>query len=158
MENALKNYIARKITDKELLAGWEQLHPGREHVFITTMTYPEKDFDHTILEKYINTNFGIFDGDKLIGTSSGHKTSEDYYRGRGIWVHEDYRGQGLSRILWELVFSQAKKEKCKWVWCLPKKEAFWHAENRGFKRVSEFIQFDWGVNAYAVLDLNTKTM
>jgi len=40
----------------------------------------------------------IIDGE-IVGTESGYKTNKDYYRIRGLWVHENYRRKGIATKL-----------------------------------------------------------
>ena len=37
----------------------------------------------------------------IIAVNSGHRTTPEYYRTRGIWVHPDHRGQGIAHLTYD---------------------------------------------------------
>ena len=149
--------ILKKIDNNEILKGWEQLWPGREQIFLSDMLFPS-GFDAEISKKYTPTHWGMYDNELLIGVNSGHKTSEIHYRGRGVWVHEDYRRQGVSQLLWKAVADQGKKEGCEIFWALPRLDRIGHCLKFGFEVVSELQEFDYGLNAYVSYDLKSHIL
>lgn len=152
------NYVLKEISKEQIKEAWDKLWPGRDHYYVSDMTYPEKGYDPSIFEKYKPTFWGLYDGDRLIATNSGHKTSETYYRGRGVWVDEDYRRQKLAQIMWKAVADQGKREGCEWLWCLPRQPTFDHVIEFGFERVSDWMPFKFGINAYALYNLTNHNI
>lgn len=144
--------ILKQITNDEILSVWENLWPGRDQILVSDMCYPA-GYDSTIHEIYKPTHWGFFINDQIVGCNSGHKTSNIHYRGRGVWVEKEYRRLGISQILWNAVALQARKEGCEYLWALPRKETFSHAEKCGFIRTSDWIELDYGHNAYALMKL-----
>lgn len=149
----MQNYQLREITKEQIKEAWDKLWPGNEHYYISDMTFPDLGNDKEIFTKYKGTYWGLYDGDKLIASNSGHKTSDNYYRGRGVWVDNAYRRQKLSQIMWQAVADQGRREGCEFLWCLPRRPTFSHAEEFGFIRMTEWMTFKHGENAYAVYRL-----
>lgn len=145
-------YSLREISKEQIKEPWDILWPNRDHYYISDMTYPDMGFDKNIFN-YKATYWGLYDGDKIIACNSGHKTSDKYYRGRGVWVHADYRREKLSQVMWKAVADQGRKEGCDWLWCLPRKETFDHVIEFGFDRVTDWLPFKYGMNAYALYKL-----
>lgn len=60
--------------------------------------------------------------DQIIGVNSGHPT-DNGYRSRGLWVHPDYRRQGIGAHLIALTLIRARSLEKNYVWSFPRLEA-----------------------------------
>ncbi|MBX3032774.1 MAG: GNAT family N-acetyltransferase [Bdellovibrionaceae bacterium] len=89
---------------------------------MSAMIFPE-GFDGKIFETYRPTFFGCYDGDRLVGVNSGHRTSSWDYRSRGLYVDPDYRRRKLAQRLLEATARQGVKEGAITLWSYPKKSA-----------------------------------
>lgn len=127
---------------------------------MSSMQY-QGGFDISIYEKYEPTFFAVYNvvGD-IIGVNSGHKTTNDLYRSRGIWVDPAYRRKGVCGILFCELHGQAMKEGCKALWSIPRKSALSAYEKYGFEKTSEFFDTDmeFGPNCYVykILEYHKK--
>ena len=103
---------------------------------------------------YEPTFWGLYDNTELIAVNSGHRTSFTNYRSRGLWVHPNHRRKGLTKILFEELFIQAKKETLPiagmLVWSCPRKSALKAYEASGFVRISDWFDegMEFGPNCY----------
>ena len=146
-----------------ILPIWEEeLWLGRSSEIkpMSSMTYLG-GFDMSIYEKYEPTFFAVYNVvNEIVGVNSGHRTSDDLYRSRGIWVDPRYRGNGIAGILFCELFGQAINEQCEAVWSVPRKNALLAYEKVGFKQTSDFFDegMEFGPNCYvyAELDYNIK--
>jgi len=121
---------------------------------MSSMQYLE-GFDMEIYNKYKPTFFGAYNGDLLVGVNSGHRTKENLYRSRGIWIDPSYRGQGISKMLFGAVDSQARDEGCTAIWSLPRKNALKAYESFGYVKQGEFFDegMEFGPNCYVLKTL-----
>ena len=93
---------------------------------------------------------------EIIAVNSGFRTDNDIYRSRGLWVDPKYRGRGLSTILLERTVDQARREKCKYIWTMPRKNAVPAYEKVGIKQIGNKWfdeQVEFGPNCLSVLKL-----
>lgn len=113
---------------KNSIIAWEKIEevwrtllwPGRSDIIpISCMTH-DGDIDINIKNTYHPIHHGIYVYNELVGVISGHQTSVDYYRCRGIYVKEDYRGFGISKILFGVVESDAVNSGCSHIWSYPR--------------------------------------
>jgi len=107
-------------------------------------------YDIDIYTKFKPTFLGLFDNEKLIGGISGHKSSHEDYRIRGIYILSEYRSKGLSKMLFDAVISQAEKENSTQIWSLPKKEAFFSYKKSNFIQTTDYIKTAYGENCFAI--------
>ena len=113
------------------------LWKDREDIIpISCMTHDGK-IDASIKHKYIPVHHGIYVNDELAGVISGHNTSEIYYRCRGIYIKESYRGFGLSKLLFGLVESEASYKNCLYIWSYPRMSALGSYKKSGFVEYGE---------------------
>jgi GNAT superfamily N-acetyltransferase len=151
----------QQITFQEILPIWQdKLWPNRvskieTHSAMTwPYTHPVQPYSMDVFN-YPATFFGIFDQDKLVAVNSGHLTTQQEYRSRGLWVDPDYRGMGLAQIILLATINEAKKEGAKMIWSIPRLTALPAYDRVGFKtvgdRVDEGVEF--GPNIYCKLDL-----
>ena len=107
------------------------------------------------------TFWKITDGDKIVGVNSGFMTSKNewpkwyIYRSRGLWVHEDYRGYGLSTQLLNATLKQAREEKCSYIWTMPRKTALLAYKKVGFNKIGNWFdeRVEFGPNCLAIMKL-----
>ena len=101
------------------------------------------------------TFWKITDGDIIVGVNSGFKTENTIYRSRGLWVHEDYRGYGLSTQLLKATLEQAKNEQCSHIWTMPRKSALVAYEKVGFRKIGKWFDetVEFGPNCLAIMKL-----
>ena len=103
------------------------------------------------------TFWKITDGDMIVGVNSGFITDRKYniYRSRGLWVHEDYRGYGLSTQLLKATLKQAREEKCSHIWTMPRKTALLAYNKVGFKMIGDWFDegVEFGPNCLAIMKL-----
>lgn len=131
----------------------ERIDPIRP---MSSMTYLG-GYDTTIYEKYNPTFFVVYNvvGD-IIGVNSGHRTSDNLYRSRGLWVDPKYRLKGISGILFCELHGQSMKEGCTAIWSIPRKSALPAYEKYGFNRTSDFFDegMEFGPNCYVYKDID----
>jgi GNAT superfamily N-acetyltransferase len=151
----------QQITFQEILPIWQdKLWPNRvskieTHSAMTwPYTHPVQPYSMDVFN-YPATFFGIFDQDKLVAVNSGHLTTQQEYRSRGLWVDPDYRGMGLAQIILLATINEAKKEGASMIWSIPRLTALPAYERVGFKtvgdRVDEGVEF--GPNIYCSYSL-----
>jgi len=148
--------ITKRITFEEILPVWkDELWPNRESAIepMSAMTWPyegdPQPIDMSIFE-YEPTFWGVYIDDKLIGVNSGHRTTDQAYRSRGIWVDPAQRGKRISQTLFALLTHQAQIEGCDMVWSIPRKSALQAYTNAGFQTVGDFIETETSeANIYA---------
>lgn len=118
------------------------------------MIYP-RGYDIEIPNKYSPVFFAAeFDG-QIIGVYSGHRTSSEHFRARGLYVDPNFRGQGISRMLLKLLIKEAVAQQTKLLWTTPRQVSWPAYESLGFTQDSEFMHegFRYGPNCYASLKL-----
>lgn len=154
----MKSKIA--IVDFEtILPIWEEkLWPGRNDPIrpMSSIKY-QGGYDMSIYEKYQPTFFAVYNTiDEIIGVNSGHRTSDNLYRSRGIWVDPRYRLKGISGVLFCELYGQAMHEKCSALWSIPRKNALSAYEKYGFNRTSDFFDegMEFGPNCYVYKELD----
>lgn len=148
----------KKISFEQISEVWRtQLWPNRQSPIEThsAMTWPyswpDSEIDMEIFN-YPATFWGVFDGDRLVGVNSGHRTSEVEYRSRGIWVDPEYRGRGIANMLFCVLKNQAIVEGCEMIWSIPRKTALPAYTKFGFMTVGDFIETETAdANIYAIL-------
>ena len=124
---------------------WQhQLWPHRPdidtHSVMTWIDHSEP-YDQSIWN-YDVSYWGAFDHDHLVGVNSGHSTSDTEYRSRGLWVHPDYRLQGISQMLFEKTILQAISEDRIVIWSLPRVSALPAYLKAGFETQGNIIETD----------------
>lgn len=91
--------------------------------------------------------FGISDNKKIIAVNSIFSSQPNYTRSRGLWVHNDYRKNGLAKILLNHCIENTTTS---YIWTVPRKTALPAYESVGFIKISEwFDQGQYGPNCIA---------
>jgi GNAT superfamily N-acetyltransferase len=146
----------QQITFQEILPIWQvKLWPNRvskieTHSAMTwPYTHPVQPYSMDVFN-YPATFFGIVDQDTLVAVNSGHLTTQQEYRSRGLWVDPDYRGMGLAQIILLATINEAKKEGASMIWSIPRLTALSAYERVGFKTVGYIIDegVEFGPNIY----------
>lgn len=121
-----------------------KLWPNRNSAIEThsAMTWPfegdPESIDMSIFD-YTATFWGAYLDNKLVGVNSGHRTTDEQYRSRGIWVDPDYRKRGVAQMLFLMTAHQAKVEGCEMFWSIPRKTALPAYTKFGFETVGDYI-------------------
>jgi len=121
-----------------------KLWPNRNSAIEThsAMTWPFEGNPESIDMKIFNytaTFWGAYLDNKLVGVNSGHRTTDEQYRSRGIWVDPDYRKRGVAQMLFLMTAHQAKVEGCEMLWSIPRKTALPAYTKFGFETVGDYI-------------------
>ena len=93
---------------------------------------------------------------KILGVLSGHKTVDQKYRMRGIYVYEEVRKNGIAEQLFLSLKKRASSLGEQKIWTLARKDSFSFYKKMGFVQDSDWIgdQFEFGPNCYASLNLD----
>lgn len=89
--------------------------------------------DMSIYEKFSPRFLGLFHEDSLVGVLSGHRSSADNYRIRGLYIHEEYRRRGGAQMLFKEFQKIAAEEKGSTIWSYPKLAALPVYKKFGFQ-------------------------
>ena len=76
-------------------------------------------------------------GSDIVAVNSGHLTTPEYYRTRGIWVHPDHRSQGLAQLTYDHLLKIAQSESAIMMWCIPRSTSLQMHVRWGFSEVGE---------------------
>jgi len=87
---------------------------------------------------YTTTFWAVIIDGNIVAANSGHRSSENFYRSRGLWVDPDYRKQGLAQLIFTVTEWQARREGCTHLWSLPRQTALSSYTAFGFEPVGEF--------------------
>lgn len=131
--------MIKRISWNQIFPIWEQnLWPDRQSKIESTsaMSYSGGYNMENML--YRPTFFGAFADGKIVGVNSGHGCSDGFYRSRGLWVDENYRGNGLGKQLLLATIKQAQKEKFQAVWSYPRKSSWPTYAGAGFSLTGEW--------------------
>lgn len=151
-------YNTATVNFDSILPIWkEKLWPGRKDAIrpMSDIVYGG-GHDSTIYKNFKPTFFVVFNlSNEIIGVNSGHRSSIDLYRSRGLWVDPQYRRMGISGILFNELHMQAIKENCKAIWSIPRKEALPAYKKYGFVQTSDFFDrgMEFGPNCYAYKEI-----
>ena len=127
----------------------------------SAMTWP---FDGNPIEydmdifNYEPNFFAIFQRQEIVGVNSGHRTKDNIYRSRGIWVRPEYRKKGISKMLFDETEKQARNEGCNMIWSIPRKSALPAYTKFGFETVGDFFDegMEFGPNIYVTKELDVS--
>lgn len=89
-------------------------------------------FDMKIYDLYSPSFSGLFCGDDLVGTLSGHPVSESQFRIRGLYIKESYRRHGGSQLLFADMKTKALRQGCTLIWSYPRLTALSVYQKFGF--------------------------
>ena len=103
--------------------------------------------------KYATTYHAFLIKDKIVGCNSGHMCADNSYRSRGLYVFEEYRGQGIGVELLLATIEQAREENADIVWSYPRDSSWNTYKKAGFELSSPWENSELGINAYCKLQL-----
>lgn len=110
-------------------------------------------YDVSIHSRYKPIFLGAMEGDKLIGVNSGHQTTSDSFRSRGLYVFPEYRGRGIGLALLQKACELAQEAECQIIWSAPRVAAAEVYKRAGFvveeRELNEGEGFEFGPNLYA---------
>jgi GNAT superfamily N-acetyltransferase len=112
-------------------------------------------YDGRIPEKYTPLFFAAVHDSKVVGVVSGHHSTDEFFRLRGLYVDDSMRGHGVSVHLINAVIEAAKQRNCKMLWATPRPVSLPIFEKLGFTKDSDFTHegFAFGPNCYVSLKL-----
>ena len=92
---------------------------------------------------------------KIAAVLSGHATSNEHYRTRGLYVFPDYRRLKLPTLLIQYFIDEARSQGYKLIWSVPRVSALELYTNLGFlvKSRPTTEGFLYGPNQYVSLSL-----
>jgi len=145
------------ITFAEIYEIWNnELWPGRESPIkeMSSMTFMG-DYDMSVYERYRGTFWGVFIDDKLVGVNSGHPVSDTMYRSRGLWVHPEYRGRGIAKVLLRALSDFARVCEFEYVFTVPRKGSEHAYLTEDYKLVGDWFDhgMEFGPNIWAIKKL-----
>lgn len=90
---------------------------------------------------------------KIIGVISGFRTSDIYFRSRGLWVSDSYRRSGIAKELMNELKKIAKSEGSQKMWTMPRQTAWPFYQSVGFKKLRETNEHEFGPHYFAEIEL-----
>lgn len=97
---------------------------------------------------------GAYIDHKLVGVNSGHPSTDDHFRSRGLYVLPSFRKQGVGQLLLEEVGRRAQELNYKYLWSLPRLSASSIYQNAGFSLDTNKTQdLEFGPNIFAIKQL-----
>ncbi len=82
--------------------------------------------------------------DQICAVVSGLATSTEFYRFRGLWVHPDYRNQGIGCALIEHVSRIAVNGGYKQIWSMPRYTTLQFYLKNGFRAYNQTKAYEFG--------------
>lgn len=146
----LHNYQIKEIDFETILPLWQLLWPDTDDIRPMSSIKYLGGYDTDIYTKFHPTFLGLYDNKNPIGCISGHKSSHEDYRIRGIYIINSYRNKGLSKLLFNRIILQAKKENATQIWSFPKKESFFSYKKVNFIQTTDWLKTSYGLNCFAV--------
>lgn len=130
------HYQIKTIDQHQAATLWDQLWPERigQQKWMSSMT-ASGDYDLAIYSQFTPMFWGLFRDAQLVGVLSGHGTSAEDYRIRGLYLSSEVRGQQRSHLLFSAAASYAKSKGHKRIWSYPKHQALKAYEGFGFKKI-----------------------
>jgi len=141
----------KKITFDEILFYWKLLWPERKTPIEPSNPLQFMGSIDMELKEVVPTFFGYFVDNRIVGVNSGLKTHDLLYRSRGIWVHKDYRKNYIGSELLKAVVDQSIKERCSYIWSIPRYSSYNFYKNNGFTRCSKWLDvYEFGPNCFVL--------
>ena len=157
------NLYIKQLEYSEILPYWEILWRDRQRMIQFSAMKMMGGYDPEIKNNFKWRGYSVVDSsrnNKIIGVNSGHKSSKRDYRTRGLWVSQSERGTGVAQKLFEQLETQAKNEKCRYIWSFPRLAALPSYQKAGYESYGESVlgEFDHCVRAKKDLSLVTTTI
>lgn len=96
------------------------------------------------------TYIAYFYDSEIVGVESGYKTNINYYRLRGLWVHENFRREGVAT---KMIDYLTEKSKEKYLWTIPREYALPFYKSYGFDITGRSAKTTYGQNYFAVKEI-----
>jgi GNAT superfamily N-acetyltransferase len=141
------------ITFDEVLPIWNtHLWPNRQSSIDSTSAMCYLGGYDLVNTQSQPTFFTYVIDNEIAGVNSGHKTMNEGYRSRGLYVFEKFRGMGIGTQLLRATIYQAKIEHCNMCWSYPRKSSWKSYLNAGFELASDWeISETSEANAYCII-------
>lgn len=98
--------------------------------------------------------FGYRLNNIIVGVNSCHLCTDGSARSRGLWVHPDYRKNGIGSNLLRVAIDMAREHSARFIWSFPRKSSWNTYESVGFSLSSSWSQSETSsANAYCYLGL-----
>lgn len=145
-----KKYLWAKYTTKIHKV---DIHTQKNY-FYRVIKHLSSSLSRDQIDKWIKpTYIGYFVDDKIVGVESGYKSNIDYYRLRGLWVHEDYRGRGIATKLLNYLEERNNEN---FLWTCPRENALIFYIKYGFKITGISEKTLYGQNYFALKNNGDK--
>lgn len=147
--------MIEKITFDQILPIWrDYLWPERESDIDPTSAMSYLGGYDLVNMSYKPTFFAYMIDGNIAGVNSGHMCKDQYYRSRGLYVFDQYRGRGIATELLKATIKQGRIENAKLCWSYPRKSSWKSYANAGFMLVSEWERTETSdANAFCRIDL-----
>lgn len=141
----MSEFILKEIGFEDIQPVWSEfLWKGRmSEIEPVSVIDHEGNYDLNI-KKYPPQFWAIYHESKIVGVNSGIQTSTNFYRSRGIWVHENHRQLDLGSRLLNVVFEKTKALKCRTMWSMPRVATWGFYQKNGFMIYKETDRFEFG--------------
>ncbi len=107
---------------------------------------------------YMDSEFhgvGAYFEDFLIGVNSVHNTGGSQWRSRGLFVFDEFRGNGVGQALLKSSIDIARKSGMTEMWTMPKQTSLTTYEKSGFVKTSDWFTTETSTaNCYAKYTVN----
>ena len=143
------------ITFEEILPIWQDhLWPDRESSIDPTSAMSYLGGYDLVNMQSSPTFFAYMIEGEIAGVNSGHKTMNDGYRSRGLYVSDKFRGKGIGTILLKATIDQARIENANMCWSYPRQSSWKSYLNAGFELASDWETSETSdANAYCIIEL-----
>lgn len=141
-----------QITFEQILPFWKKLWPNRASPIRPTNPIDYMGVWNPQLEKVTPTFFALMELGVVFGVNSLHPSTTDWLcRSRGIWIQENARFQNAGRELMTFTENEAARQGFKYIWSMPRKEAFGFYQKMGYKQTTDFSDdYEFGPNCFVL--------
>lgn len=116
------------------------LWPGRNNYgYMSGMQYLG-GYHTDVFNRFFPMFFVYYLDGEIAGVNSGHCSTSEHFRSRGLYVFEKYRKMGIGTELLKYTIQAAKDHSCNLCWSLPRETALSTYVSAGFVQTSEFIK------------------
>lgn len=129
------NFSIKQISFEDVYPIWrEKLWPGRQDPIrpMSSMVLGG-GYDMSIYKNFAPVFVGIYANDQLVGVLSGHGTTQEDFRIRGLYVEPAFRRKGGALLMMEYLRKYATSCGFQNVWSFPRMSALSAYEKFGFR-------------------------
>lgn len=129
---------------------WRKLWDERYDFKPTSSMLYLSGYDGNIPKIYSPTFLGAYSNKQLVGVFSGHLTTPEHFRGRGLFIEDSARGAGVGSLLITTLLKEAAAQGAKMLWATPREKSLPLFLKLGFTQDSDFTHegFLFGPNCY----------